>query len=278
MVTTAQKTGYDSVAMTKAEWLRIVPEKNPQVIGSYGNGRYANSTAAKGAFPNAIHIQYDVFGTLPAMDILDVEPGDAPPIKAPPWKRAHDKTAGPHTLPRAGIYCSASTVQTVITDMLDAGIKRQDFLVQSAHYGSGKHICGPTTCGYPQADATQYADKGLRGENTDLNVFAEHFFGAIAPPPPDPHYNLLADKPFLIFGNRYSERRTAMEYDKWRATQTTTSHPHRLRLMVLRARLSLLAGRVLRVAKQDNPPSWGIDHRGFRYQALIHRRQGERVI
>jgi hypothetical protein len=40
----------------------------------------------------------------------------------------------------------------------------------SAHYGVGWHICGPSSCGYPQADITQCYDKGLNGENYDRSL------------------------------------------------------------------------------------------------------------
>lgn len=268
------KHGYDSTASTPGEWRQIVPTNVPEVIGSYANGRFANTAAARQAFPNARHIQYDVNGTRPDADILDVEPGDASPSTAPSWSRKYKGS-----LPHPGLYASASNVAAVISAMLDAGFSRHDFLIQSAHY-AGEHICGPGTCGFPQADATQYADHGLKGENTDLSVFTDAFFGTPTPRKYDPHYDWLESKSFVIFGNRYSERATVQEYDRLRATQTKTKHPNRARLAVLRARLLLLAGRVWRVGHKlpDRPASWGLDHRGFRYQALIHRAQGKRLV
>lgn len=269
------KHGYDSTAGTALEWRRIVPTNTPEVIGSYANGRFANTAAAKQAFPNARHIQYDVNGTRPDADILDIEPGDASPPTGPVWSRKYKGS-----LPHPGLYTSASNIATVVSTMLDAGFSREQFLIQSAHFTFTEHICGPGTCGFPQADATQYADKGLKGENTDLNVFTDRFFGDPAPPKYDPHYDWLESKGFLIFGYRYSERATAVEYDKLRAWQTTTRHPSRARLAILRFRLHLLAGRLWRVSHKlpDRPSSWGVDHRGFRYQALIHRAQGKRLV
>lgn len=269
------KHGYDSTAETVAEWLQIVPTKIPEVIGSYANGRFANTAAATQAFPTARHIQYDVNGTRPTADILDIEAGDASPTTFAGWARKYKGT-----LPEPTGYCSASLIAQVVSDMLDSGFERSSFLVQSAHYTMTDHICGPATCGFPQADATQYADKGLKGEHTDLSVFSDHFFGIEPHPKPDPHYEWLEAKAFLIFGGRYAERGAAQEYDKWRAMQTLTKHPHRARLAVLRARLYLLAGRLWRVSRKlpDRPASWGVDHRGFRYQALIHRANGRRIV
>lgn len=271
------KTGYDSVASSVAEWRSIVPETTPQVIGSYRNGQFANDAVAEQAFPHALHISYDVNGSRPDADILDIEPEDARPAAAPGWSRLYKGR-----LPHPGLYTSASSIADVVTAMLDAGYKRDQFLIQSAHYTNEAHICGPHTCGFPQSDATQYADKGTLGQNTDRSIFADYFFGPVAPPKPDMHYDWFPLTSFLIFGNRYSERATVLEYDKLRATQTPKLHPNRARLVVLRARLRLLAGRVDRVAThplgKNGKPTWGLYERGWRYQQLIHRAQGQRFI
>jgi hypothetical protein len=269
------KHGYDSTAGTALEWRQIVPTTTPEVIGCYKNGRFANEVAARTAFPHAVIVTYDVNGSRPDADILDIEPGDASPPAAPGWSRKYKGS-----LPHPGLYTSASSIAAVVSAMLDAGFSREQFLIQSAHYTFTEHICGPGTCGFPQADATQYADKGLHGQNTDLNVFSDQFFGDPTPAKLDPHYDWLENKSFLLFGNRYSERATVIEYDKLRAWQTTTRHPNRARLAVLRARLYLLAGRLWSVGRKlpDRPASWGVDHRGARYQALIHRAQGKRLV
>lgn len=268
--------GYDSVALTSVEWRAIVPESAGYegVIGSYGNGRFANTSAAKAAFPKARHIVYDVNGSMPACDILDVEPGDASPPTADDWARAHNSTADlSHVMPHPGLYCSASTTSTVISVMLDAGFERSDFLIHSAHYGKGQHVCGPATCGFPQADGTQYADKGLRGQNTDLNVFLPHFFAAPAPDP-DARYGLFDGAKRTLIG-RNTERATVQEYDKWRATQTRTKHPHRVRLALLRVRLRLLAGRLKRVIGGEKDPH---PNQVWRLRELQDRAQGMRLV
>lgn len=69
-------------------------------------------------------------------------------------------------------YTSASNMQALI----DAAAGRK-FIRFSAHYGFGYHICGPGTCGYPQADWTQCFDIGPAGQNFDRSI------GRILPQP-----------------------------------------------------------------------------------------------
>lgn len=271
--------GYDSVAMNATEWRAIVPEAATYdgVIGSYGNGRFANTTAAKQAFPNAKHVVYDINGSQPEDDLLDDEPGDANDGDASKWAHAHNATKGPHILRAPGLYKSASGVAGLISTMLDAGWKRTDFIIQSAHYVAGRgHVCGPDTCGFPQADATQHFDKGARGQNTDLNLWAAHCFTAPAVPAPDPdaRYGLFDDvKRSLI--QRATERGTVMQYDVWRAMQTKTKHPHRFGLAVRRARLRLLAGRLSRVMKGEKSPH---PNQVWRLRELQDRAKGMRLV
>jgi hypothetical protein len=164
-------------------------------------------------------------------------------------------------------------VSYVVSAMLDNGWKRTQFLVQSAHYTGVAHICGPDACGYPQADGTQYADKGKLGQNTDLNVFAAHFLRAPAPDP-DARYGLFDDvKRSLIQGT--TERATVIQYDIWRAMQTPTNHPHRFGLAVRRARLRILAGRLKRVMAAENNPT---ANQTWRLREIQDRAAGMRLV
>lgn len=273
---TGERAGYDAVADTVAGWRAIVPEpvSYTGVIGSYGNGDTANTTVAKEAFPDATHIVYDVHGTMPSCDILDDEPGDANDSIAPGWSAAHNRTPGPHVLPHSAIYKSASGVAALISTMLDAGYKRTAFLVHSAHYGQGPHICGPGACQYPKADGTQHSDKGLEGQNTDLNLFEAHFFAAPAPDP-DARYDLFDDVKRSLIGGA-TERATVEEYDKWRATQSRTHHPHRPRLAILRIRLRLLAGRLERVTEREGKRLH--PNQAWRLRELRDRANGLRLV
>ena len=101
--------------------------------------------------------------------MLDVEPGDATPEEAPAW---FDRRPGNRI-----IYCMAS-----MANQVKAVMGGRDYLLWSAHYNGVPHICGPGACAYPQADATQWSDKGPRGENVDQSVLSEKFYTEITQP------------------------------------------------------------------------------------------------
>jgi hypothetical protein len=100
--------------------------------------------------------------------------------------------------------------------------------------------------------------------------------------PLDPHhYSRLTDEGYAWKGRVLpKERPTVIEYDALR------HHPflHRPRLAVLRRDLRDLADHVYFEAHRGwmpawgGPPSWNAFHRGWRYQALIHRAQGAKLV
>lgn len=100
-----------------------------------------------------------------------------------------------------------------------------------------------------------------------------------APPPPDPHHYLyFYTGPFhsAQFGN-LNERSVVEHYDGARLHVKK----YKAYLGKLRNELRFLAGRDARVANADrvhHKPSWGLFHRGFRYQGLIHRSQGKKLV
>jgi hypothetical protein len=116
---------------------------------------------------------------------IDVEPGDATVAQAPIF--VQERLAAGVVLPV--VYCPASWSQAVFNAMAAAGIPRNLWRLVSAHYGAGQHICGPGTCGYPQADGTQWIDHGT----WDESLLSDGFFGTptptkpiIQPPAPKP--------------------------------------------------------------------------------------------
>lgn len=220
----------------------------------------------------------------------------------------------PHANQNLGLpwgYTSASNMQALI----NAAGGRQ-FIKESAHYGFGMHICGPNTCGYPQATWTQWADKGPNGENLDQVVgslmpapgpllvsitvtppgnralFADVqpgglTFADFAPwydhtairnpiPPADPHHYGWFDTTKRIMAGGASELSTVLEYDKLRATQTKTKHPNRPRLAVLRSRCQVLGMRVAAIEKASHVK--GLYHRGWRRDQLLARAKGQRLV
>ena len=151
------------------------PDSGFDATAGYVAGRYPSSGPIKKRFPNLPHLTIAVTSKQDAQ-CLDVEPGDAIPEEAPGW------------FDRAGtgdiIYSMAGWSSLVI-----AAMGERKFLLWSAHYTGRPHICGPDSCGYPQADATQWTDKGPNGENVDQSLISDRFYSAIggkvAPPSHD---------------------------------------------------------------------------------------------
>jgi hypothetical protein len=158
-----------------------------------------------------------------------------------------------------------------------AGIKRPEYRAWVAHYTNVAHL-------EPGSNATQWTDKAL-ARNLDESLCDPNFF--VDPPAPKPvvndvHYDWFPTGPFLWGALRLDEQAVVKAYDKYRARQTPTQHPNRTQLYILRAKLRFLANRVAHVAitqpRLNGKPSWNLDHRGWRYQQLIHRAQGQRFV
>ena len=161
-------------------------------IAGYVNGRFENWPAVVQKWGNSgkhlvsIDVQnYPAAGA----QCLDIENGDAKVSEAPAWFRA-TKALGVQTgdlryYPK--LYISASGSASLIKTMTAAGIPRSEYMLWSAHYTNTAHICGPGTCGYPQADATQYTNKD-NGANLDASQCYAYFFagkdGVVPTAPP----------------------------------------------------------------------------------------------
>ena len=149
----------------------------------YDTGTFANMTAVRAyaASQNARSFSYTGNPGDGNADALDIEPGLASPSQGPAFWSAKGGS-------NVHLYCSAGTSSTVISYMQGAGHARSAWKLISAHY-TGSHICGPGTCGYPQADATQFTDSYL-GRSLDATLLGAGFFAATAPPPPLPSFPL----------------------------------------------------------------------------------------
>lgn len=166
-------TMYDAVP----EEIPNIPA-NPQAVGGYVDGFYVWSSADWDRFPHAHHLTIAAHPSSRAR-CLDVEAGDATPAQAPGWY-VH---LADHTHGKPVLYCSASIISQVTGAMAGAGVGRSGYLIWSAHYGQGAHVCGPRTCGYPQADGTQWNDT-VNGRSCDVSQLPDSFF--TTPPPPRP--------------------------------------------------------------------------------------------
>ena len=165
---------YDSITVSE------IPANAPAVAG-YTGGHWPTWNEVQAKFPDAQHLSIAISASSWGR-CLDCEPGDATPSQAPGWFNAHADHS--HGLPV--LYASASAVNEVVTAMSHAGIARDKYLIWSAHYTFHEHICSPSGCGYPQADATQWTDKAM-GRNLDQSLCSDKFFTIHPTPlPPTP--------------------------------------------------------------------------------------------
>lgn len=138
--------------------VELIPRAAKAVAG-YVNGIYTTWPAILRLFPHAHHVSIAVNSSAIA-DCLDVEPGDATNADAPGWyHRFKEHAKKNHQLHRKPIfYTSASNADALVAALAEHRIKRGHYKLWTAHYGDGKHVCGPHTCGLTrhEADATQW--------------------------------------------------------------------------------------------------------------------------
>jgi hypothetical protein len=165
----------------------------------YVDGHFATFPALKRRFPGADLLALAVFSSEDA-DGCDCEPGDLTVSQVPAWV-GRQLARGAW---RPVVYASASSMGAVLGALNNAGILRSSVRLLSAHYGVGKHICGPLTCrqpGCPACDGTQWTDMapGAGGTLIDESVLLDNFFGPApapaAPPVPKPS---AAEEPDMI--------------------------------------------------------------------------------
>lgn len=137
------------------------------VYAGYVNGYVSYGsmvTRHPGAHVLSISVRNGTYG----VDVLDVEPGAATESAMVPFLRS-----SPH--PHVGkpvIYCAAWQVTSFVNYLARNGHPRSSYYIWSAHYGRGLHYCGPHTCGFGQADATQYSSNAYY----DSDVWQSYMF------------------------------------------------------------------------------------------------------
>jgi len=255
-------TMFDSVTISE------IPS-DAQAVAGYVGGRFPTFSPLVQRFPNAKHLSVAVNSGENA-DCLDIENGDAVPSEAPGW---HVRQVA-RGVKRPVFYANTSTMPSVVSALDGAKIPRAEYRLWTAHFTGQPHI-------ELGSDATQWTDKAF-GRNLDQSLCVDGFFTDPAVPAKNPpHYDWFPNGFWLLNRLHVSERQTVMLYDKLRARQTPNVHPNVAELAVCRLHLKWLAGRVYRVA-HDQPvngnPSWGVDHRGWRFQQLTHRAQGARLV
>lgn len=129
-------------------------------IDNYGG--YNQLVAAKES-SGAFLLSITIFGG--AAHCADVEPGAMSVGNLPYWLD-HVAVSDSNLSPSVPwVYTSAGMMSTA-----NRYVGGRNVIRWSAHYGHGQHICGPATCGYPQADWTQWADTGAQGQNIDRSI------------------------------------------------------------------------------------------------------------
>jgi peptidoglycan hydrolase-like protein with peptidoglycan-binding domain len=143
----------------------------------YLDGAYANLAAARARFGDSQLLVTITPDGAEGATYIDIEPGNV----LAPAAATFIKNGG------TGFYASPGaaagySVQNCIDACSAAGIPRTAYRVWSAHW-IGRHICGPSTCGYPQADGTQFVSTAGWDESAVVNPV---FFQLPSPPAPVP--------------------------------------------------------------------------------------------
>lgn len=141
----------------------------------YVNG-YVSYGAMAALHPSAKVLSITVRSGVYAVNVIDIEPGCCTVADAPGFvaRSSHPGMAKPV------VYCAAWQGQEVVNELSASGYARDEYVIWSAHYAGYTHICGPGTCGYAQADMTQYASNS----RYDSDIALASVFGSAPPPVP----------------------------------------------------------------------------------------------
>lgn len=259
-----------------------IPGDAPAVAG-YVGGYWPTYLRLVQGFPRAYHLSIAVNAGEDA-ECLDIERGDAEPYQAPEWVRRQLARG----VARPVLYSSVSTMGQVVGALESAGIPRSSVRLWTAHYTGYPHVCTPQSCGYglpDESDATQWTDHSL-GRNLDESLCSDSFFGS-PPPPADPnHYDWYPVGPFPFRQDNgrvleLSERATVQEYDHLRIhPQLNAARLKELQepILFLRKRVWYVAHYDLQTGAKRREVDWDSYNRGWRWQMLLKRSRGERVV
>jgi hypothetical protein len=117
-----------------------------EAVAGYVNGAFENFNELVRRFPHAKHLSIAVSSSHDA-HCLDIENGDATPADAPGWVRRQHARG----IKRPVVYANTSTIGIVVNALTHDDIKRDEYLVWTAHYTDTPHI-------EPGSDATQWED------------------------------------------------------------------------------------------------------------------------
>jgi hypothetical protein len=165
-----------TLRMADSIYVANLPAGWPCYAG-YTDGTWPTYAAVKARFPAAAVLSVAVFATSGA-ECCDCEQGDLTPAQVPAWVRRQAARG----VKRPCVYSSVANFPAVLRELHAAGIGRAQVRLWSAHYGLGRHICGPASCKYfpgmPQFDGTQWTDQapGAHGSRIDASLLNDDFF------------------------------------------------------------------------------------------------------
>jgi hypothetical protein len=148
-----------------------------EYLAGYVDGNWPTFAAVKARFPKAAVLSVAVFASSDA-EACDCEKGDLTAGQVPGWV----KRQAARGEKRPCVYSSVANFPAVLDELRAAGIKRAQVRLWAAHYGTGPHICGPTSCKYfpgmPTFDGTQWTDQapGAHGSRIDASLLQDDFF------------------------------------------------------------------------------------------------------
>ena len=158
-----------------------LPSGAGYAYAGYVDGKWPDYGTIKAKFPASNVLSITIKASL-AAECIDVELFDATIAEGAQWLI----TKLSLNAWRPCVYASVSVMGQVITTLEAAHPESLSSIrIWTAHYGAGKHICGPSTCGLISidADGTQWTDT-VNGISLDESILKDTFFGGSAPPPP----------------------------------------------------------------------------------------------
>jgi hypothetical protein len=143
----------------------------------YVDGAWPDFLAEVAKFPGAAHVIGMAVFPRDDAEGCDREPGDLAVGDIAAWVKRQIARG----VWRPIVYASASNMDACMQALRAAGIARSAVRLLSAHYGAGKHICGPHSCGAVTVDmdGTQWRDDavGVNGALVDESALLANFFG-----------------------------------------------------------------------------------------------------
>lgn len=151
-----------TLAMPDSIRVADLPPGYPAYLG-YADGHWPTAAQLAARFPAAKLVILTVTGTTLRADGIDCEPGNPSAFNAVYWAGWKLSYSPPGTRPviyASVIGAAGYGMGDVLGELDGQGIDRSRVRLLSAHYGKGRHICGPGSCGAIDIDmdGTQWTD------------------------------------------------------------------------------------------------------------------------